>query len=154
MLALLEHSPDLYLDEIQEQLIDQHDMDISLSTLWRTLKRLGISSKSVSTARIYFQTLCPLILQQLSEAAAERCEESRRAFAMEIGMEPAENIVCADECAVNILTTYRNNGWAYTGVRARQQCNFVRGTRYNCLSPLMRLSSSDTILLAIPCYRQ
>jgi transposase len=47
MLGLLEHSPDLYLDEIQEQLLVQHEIDVSLSTIWRTLKRLGIGSKSV-----------------------------------------------------------------------------------------------------------
>ncbi|KAF8135911.1 Homeodomain-like protein, partial [Mycena galopus ATCC 62051] len=45
MLALLEHTPDMYLDEIQEQLYNQHDVDTSLATLSRTLARLGISSK-------------------------------------------------------------------------------------------------------------
>jgi transposase len=48
MLALLEHSPDIFLDEIQEQLFSLHDLDISLSTIWRTLKRLGIISKKVN----------------------------------------------------------------------------------------------------------
>lgn len=49
MLALIEHAPDIYLDEIQEQLQDLHDVDISLATIWRTLKRLGIGSKKVLT---------------------------------------------------------------------------------------------------------
>ena len=44
MIALLEHSPDLYLDEIQEQLFEMHDIDISLATITRTLKRLGYSN--------------------------------------------------------------------------------------------------------------
>jgi len=48
MIALLEHSPDLYLDEIQEQLFEMHDIDISLATITRTLKRLGYSNKKVS----------------------------------------------------------------------------------------------------------
>jgi hypothetical protein len=51
---------------------------------------------------------------------------------MEIGGEPAERIVCGDEAAVNILTTYRENGWARQGVRARKCTRFVRGTR--CVS--------------------
>ncbi|KIK76757.1 hypothetical protein PAXRUDRAFT_412676 [Paxillus rubicundulus Ve08.2h10] len=34
MLALLQHSPDLYLDEIQEQLLTLHQVDISLTTIW------------------------------------------------------------------------------------------------------------------------
>jgi hypothetical protein len=50
MLALLEHSPDLYLDEIQEQLEVQHNVEVSVATIWRTLKRLGIGSKSVCPA--------------------------------------------------------------------------------------------------------
>jgi hypothetical protein len=48
MLALLEHSPDLYLDEIQDQLYVQHTIDVSLATICRTLKRLGFSSKKVT----------------------------------------------------------------------------------------------------------
>ncbi|KAJ7662385.1 hypothetical protein B0H17DRAFT_873593, partial [Mycena rosella] len=94
MLALIDHSPDIYLDEIQEQLYNQHDIDTSLATISRTLHRLGISSK------------------QLSKQAAERCETALRDFHMEIGDEPAERIVCADESAVNILTSYRRNGWS------------------------------------------
>jgi len=100
MLALLEHSLDLYLDEIQAQLQVQHNVEVSLATIWRTLKRLGIGLKG------------------LSKAAAERYGDARRKFALTIGKEPVENLVCADESAVNILTTYRQNGWAYRGVRA------------------------------------
>jgi arginine repressor len=48
IIALLEHSPDLYLDEIQEQLDEQHGIHVSLSTISRTLKRIGITSKKVS----------------------------------------------------------------------------------------------------------
>lgn len=46
-MALLDHSPDLYLDEIQDELYHQHDLEISLSAICRTLKRLGYSSKKV-----------------------------------------------------------------------------------------------------------
>jgi transposase len=33
LLALLEHSPDIYLDEIQEQLEEQHNIEVSISTV-------------------------------------------------------------------------------------------------------------------------
>jgi arginine repressor len=49
MLALIEHTPDIYLDEIQEGLYTQHDIDVSLATISRTLHRLGISSKKVTS---------------------------------------------------------------------------------------------------------
>jgi hypothetical protein len=49
---------------------------------------------------------------------------------MAIGDEPPDRIVCIDESAVNVLTTYRMNGWSYEGLRARKRSKFVRGTRY------------------------
>ncbi|RDB26780.1 hypothetical protein Hypma_005272 [Hypsizygus marmoreus] len=115
MLGLIEHSPDIYLDEIQEQLLEQHGLDISLATIWRTLKHLGIGSK------------------KLSKAAAECCDEARHKFALEIGNEPPERIVTRDKSAVNILTTFRANGWAYTSVHSCKCCNFVHGVRYSLL---------------------
>ena len=48
MLALIERSPDIYLDEIQEELYEKNNIDVSLATIWRTLRRLGMSSKCVS----------------------------------------------------------------------------------------------------------
>jgi len=51
MLALIEHSPDIYLDEIQESLLEQHDINVSLPSISRTLKRLGMSSKKVSSEK-------------------------------------------------------------------------------------------------------
>jgi hypothetical protein len=47
MLAMLEHSPDLYLDEIQEQLSAVHALELRLKTISCTLKCLGITSKKV-----------------------------------------------------------------------------------------------------------
>lgn len=49
MLALIERNPDIYLDEIQEQLEDQHNLVVSLAMISRTLKRLGMSSKKVTS---------------------------------------------------------------------------------------------------------
>ncbi|KAF8160541.1 hypothetical protein K438DRAFT_1460794, partial [Mycena galopus ATCC 62051] len=84
MPATLEHSPDLYLDEIQEQLSAVHGLELCLMTISRTLKRLGMTSK------------------KLSKPAAERCEEARRDFALEVGRYPASYLVTADESAVNL----------------------------------------------------
>jgi len=36
---------------------------------------------------------------------------------MEIGNEVPERLVMADESAVNLLTTYRLNGWSYKGIK-------------------------------------
>jgi len=72
---------------------------------------------------------------------------------MDIGEEPPERIVTVDESAVNILTTYRLNGWAFKGTRARKSCKFVRGTRYDQFASLEEtisyLLSSYLLLPAI-----
>jgi hypothetical protein len=47
MVALIEQTPDIYLDEIQEYLYIQHDVDLSLATISRTLHRHGYGSKKV-----------------------------------------------------------------------------------------------------------
>ncbi|KAH7910153.1 hypothetical protein BJ138DRAFT_974421, partial [Hygrophoropsis aurantiaca] len=93
MLGLLEHSPDLYLDELQDQLFVLHGLDVSLAIIARTLKQLGITSKAISCV------------------ASELSEEARRNFAYEISKETPDRIVCVDESAVNVLTTYWLNGW-------------------------------------------
>ena len=87
-------------------------------------------------AQIPFQqgTKGPNSSQQLSRIAFERSEEARRDFRFEIGAYPAEYLVFGDEAAVNLLTTYRMNGWSATTLRARKRCCFVRGTRSVFLS--------------------
>jgi transposase len=55
MLGMLEHTPDLYLDEIQEQLSAVHGLELSLRTICRTLKHLGMTSKK---ARFSLTLLC------------------------------------------------------------------------------------------------
>ncbi|KAF8581244.1 hypothetical protein K439DRAFT_1280710, partial [Ramaria rubella] len=86
--------PDIYLNEIAEELIEQHGVSVSLATIQRTMKLLGITTK------------------RLSKAAAERCEESQQYFLYKIGQESPCQLVFGDESAVNLLTTYRSMGCA------------------------------------------
>jgi hypothetical protein len=43
----LSSTPDLYLDELRLELQERHGVSVSLSTIWRTLKRGGYSMKKV-----------------------------------------------------------------------------------------------------------
>ncbi|KAF8500583.1 hypothetical protein JB92DRAFT_2656744, partial [Gautieria morchelliformis] len=47
ILALLEQQPDIYLDDIAEELLAQRNVSVSLSTIQRTLELLGVTSKKV-----------------------------------------------------------------------------------------------------------
>ena len=57
ILALLDRELDIYLDELAEQLMDQHNVSISLSTIQRTLKLLGITTKKVHFC-VIAHTIC------------------------------------------------------------------------------------------------
>ncbi|THV04245.1 hypothetical protein K435DRAFT_583186, partial [Dendrothele bispora CBS 962.96] len=92
LVAIVDRTPDIYLDEIQLQLLSQHGVDVCIDTIHRSLKRLGYSSK------------------KLTRQADERLESRRTDFFVAIGCEPPERLVCGDESAVNLLTTYRKNG--------------------------------------------
>jgi hypothetical protein len=56
MLALLDHTPDMFLDKIQEALFIEHNIDVSLATICCTLHRLGISSKRVCISVVYLDS--------------------------------------------------------------------------------------------------
>ncbi|KAF8888944.1 hypothetical protein CPB84DRAFT_1623949, partial [Gymnopilus junonius] len=106
MLGLLEHSPDLYLDEIQEQLEEQHGVETSLSTISKMLKCLGMHDFMIITMNLTHSSSF-----WLSKVAQEHSEEAQCAFVLAVGNEPPEWLVTADESAVNILTSYHQNGW-------------------------------------------
>ncbi|KAJ7301127.1 hypothetical protein DFH08DRAFT_724654 [Mycena albidolilacea] len=107
MVALIKHTPDICLEEIQEFLYTQHDVDVSLATISRTLHHLGYGSKKLS--------------KKAAECRAEACQD----FVMKISNEPTDHIVCVDESAVNILTSYRQNGWSLDELRSHKRCCFV-----------------------------
>ncbi|KAF9463064.1 hypothetical protein BDZ94DRAFT_1259980, partial [Collybia nuda] len=46
--ALLQANPALFLDEIQLHLIEYREVDVSISTLSRTLRRLAVSNKKIA----------------------------------------------------------------------------------------------------------
>jgi hypothetical protein len=47
MLTIIERKPDIYLDEIAEELFNLHRIDISLPTVYRTMKEAGLTHKKV-----------------------------------------------------------------------------------------------------------
>jgi len=58
LLGLLEHSPDIDLDEIQEQLEELHNIKVSISTISNTLKRLGITFKKARDHPFSLPKIC------------------------------------------------------------------------------------------------
>ncbi|KAH7051377.1 hypothetical protein BKA62DRAFT_780289 [Auriculariales sp. MPI-PUGE-AT-0066] len=54
VIGLLRHTPDLYLDEIKEELWQRHGIGVSLSTLHKELKELELTRKLLSKQRLVF----------------------------------------------------------------------------------------------------
>jgi len=107
--------PDLYLDELALDLTETLGVTPALSTIHRTIKHLGFTTK------------------KLSKVAQERCEVRRRDFLFKIGDETPDRLVFTDESAVNLLTAYRSKGRAQKGERAHKTTYFQRGDRYSVL---------------------
>ncbi|KAF8579877.1 hypothetical protein K439DRAFT_1358549, partial [Ramaria rubella] len=84
MFTLLEQQPAIFLDEIQDELRWWYDICVSLATICRTLKRLGMTSK------------------QLLKATLECCAETQTAFQFMMADETPESMVFTDECGVNL----------------------------------------------------
>jgi len=51
----LSSTPDLYLNELQLELQERHGVSVSISTIWRTLKRGGYSMKKVCNISSWWQ---------------------------------------------------------------------------------------------------
>lgn len=118
--SLLERRHCIYIDEIQEELATGRGMDVSHSTLVRTLRRLHFSNKCVSAR------------------ALERNELLHSAYMNRIGTEAPdpEMLMFIDEAARNRKTSGRRNGWSMIGTRCIQRRYFVRGQQYSILPVL------------------
>jgi hypothetical protein len=62
--------PDLYLDELREELKEECGVSINLSTIWRTLVRSGYTMKKVWVCLIY----AILFLLNKTPAAFSSCD--------------------------------------------------------------------------------
>ena len=113
--ATVQHRSTIYLDEIQRDLWAKRHKFATLSTLLRTLRRLHITRKVVSSP------------------AAERNEETRAIYMNRIAanVPDANMLVFIDEAAKDNRTSTRQYGWSTRGVRCRVPRCFVRGTRYS-----------------------
>lgn len=109
--SLLERTPDLYLRELQRDLMTNRGVHVSLGTISRTLKRRGFTRK------------------KLGVTAIEQDEEVRGEYLTRIQQYAPEQLVFVDESSCDRRTGRRAYGWAPTGNRSRRRECFVRGTR-------------------------
>ena len=119
--ALLDQEPCLYLDELQDILLTRWSINISVTTLLRSLRRIHFSHKDVS-------------IWALERNDMDRAIYMNR-FA-ELVTDPAM-VMFVDEAARNKKNPTWKRGWSLKGQRCFQCRCFVRGLRYSILPVLM-----------------
>lgn len=115
VVSLLQANPSLYLDELQHRLSIGREIDVSISTLSRTLRRISLSHKSVA------------------REAAERNDLLRNTWWAECADIPKEYWVWLDEAGVDDLSNQRTAGWSLLGRACVRRALFFRGQRYSLL---------------------
>jgi transposase len=122
IIAKLSQSPGMLLDELQDHLIEVRDIYVTLSTLDRTLVRLGETRKI------------------MRKVAAERDDALRDVHERHMGLEyglRTELFVTIDETAVDIDVGRKRYGRSVAGTRAVKSEIFNHhGTRYSILPAL------------------
>ncbi|KAJ7051599.1 hypothetical protein C8F01DRAFT_948463, partial [Mycena amicta] len=92
LLSLLAANSTLFLDELQAKLLEVRGVDVSLSTISRTLRRAANSKKSVASESL------------------ERNEQLRATWQAVHGGIPMEYMVWLDESSVDDRTNHRTSG--------------------------------------------
>lgn len=118
IVSLLDANPALYLDELQALLEENRGVEVSLSTLSRTIRRAALTHKRVA------------------HAALERNELLRATWQAANGELPMEYFVWLDEASVDDRTNQRDSGWAALGRACVRRAAFLRGQRFSILPAL------------------
>jgi hypothetical protein len=103
-------------------------VQVSRSTVWRTLRHAGFTRKKASLSILYLIYI--ISFSQMTRVAAERLAEKRLQYIAEIGNYQAEQLVFVDESSVDRRTTYRGHAWSIRGTKAQRKAFFIRGRRY------------------------
>ena len=109
--SLLERTPDLYLHKLQNDLLTNRGVHVSLSTISKTLRKRGLTRK------------------KLTIPAKEQDEQLRGEYLARIQQYRPDQLVFVDESSCDRRTGRRAYGWGPLRGRSRRRECFVRGAR-------------------------
>ena len=116
--SILLAEPALFLDEIQNKLRTARDVEVSISTISRTLCHLTLTHKAVA------------------KEAMERNEHLHATWQIAMAQYDPCQIVCIDEAGVDDHTNIHRCGWAPIGQACMRWTSFLRGKKYSILPAL------------------
>src|SRR5436305_14794303 len=117
----IQAQPDLTFVELQEKLLQEYGLRISLPPIWRALKKLGLRFKK----KLYTQ-----------EQDQPRVQEARTAFQQEIGQIDPKQLVFLDETGLYLGMT-RRYGRAPAGAVVREATPTAHWSTFTLLGALM-----------------
>jgi hypothetical protein len=119
-------TPDMLIDDLRKQLMNERNVQASVSTIWRGLQKANYSLKVVSTAIVL---VSHAHTPQITKAARERNWKRRAEFMEEIVKFQPHELVFIDESSFDRRTSIRNKAWGVVGKRVVKQVYFHRGAR-------------------------
>ena len=128
LIQVLLDRPDIYLDEIKLELHEVTGTDISLSTICRTIKRLGFSRK------------------KLRQVALQRSEEKRIEFLEEMAYIDADMLVWLDETGSDRRDAVRKYGYSLRGMTPVSYTLAGRGKRLSAISTISTRGVEDVFI--------
>ena len=120
LIQSLLNKPDMYLEELKQERMQVTGIEVSFSTVCRTLKHLGFSRKG------------------LRYIAVQRSDERRIEFQEEIAYFNANMLVWTDECGSDRRNEIRKHGYNLRGMTPVSY-NFI--TRGKCFSAILVLTT-------------
>ena len=119
--TLLDQQHTVYLDEIQQQLLQRCGVKVSIPTLTHTLHRLHFTHKNVlGKALEYNEHHHAIFMNCIADLVTD-----------------PNMLICGDEASKDEWTSNRHKGWSQRGTRYVQQRCFVWGKRFSILPILM-----------------
>ena len=128
LIQSLLNKPDMYLEELRQELIQISGTDVSVSTICKTLKRLGFSRK------------------KLRQVALQRSEERRQEFMEEMAYLDADMLVWLDECGSTRRNEVRKYGYSLRGLTPISYKLIVRGQRLSAIPVVTTRGIEDVFI--------
>ena len=110
----IEHSPDIYLGELQTKLQEVAHLTVSKVAISNGLKRIGYTRKKVRSWYPHCNNSCNCA--QISKVALEQSAARRASYMLRIGTQyDPRQLVFVDESSFDRRTAVRGFAWALRG---------------------------------------
>ena len=128
LIQSLLNKPEMYLEELRQELIQITGADVCVSTICKTLKRLGFSRK------------------KMRQVALQRSEEQRLELKEEVAYLDADMLVWIDECGSNRRNEVRKYGYSLRDLTPTSYKFVSRGQRLSAIPVVTTRGIEDVFI--------